>query len=476
MRVNREYTGLRLGMRNKGKLYWAKVGVVMGAIPLVIWAYETGPDAGVCGVPNERGTCTQSGCHSGTTNDPANKGSVTVNFPNGMTYAPGVVQHLSVTIADPAATQTAWGFQLTARTASNSGTQAGTFASSDSYTALQCAQVGNVFNESAVLSLPTKQVCPANMGLQYIEHDFVGYQHTMGAGSGTYQFDWTPPATNVGNITIYVAGNAGVGGPPNANGDHIYATTFTLTPAVASNGPIISPGGVTANATGLPLIGPNAYVNIIGSNLSPVTDVWTSQIINNALPAKLDGVSVTIGGKAAYVQYVSPTQIQVLTPPDLGSGSVAVQVTNSIGASTTAVVTSQQYAPGFFQWANNQPVTTHADYTDAMKNGTYGYTYVPAKPGEYIVLWGTGFGPTTPATPVGTLVPGGTTYYTATPPSLTLGGQPMPYYATALASTFAGLYQIVAQVPASMADGDWPIIATIGGVSSPSTVLLTVQH
>jgi len=316
------------------------------------------------------------------------------------------------------------------------------------------------------------------MALQYIEHNDAGYLHTMGLGSGTYQFDWTPPATNVGNITIYVAGNAGVGGQPNANGDHIYATTFTLTPAAAGNLPTISPAGVTANATGLPLIGPNAYVNILGSNLSSVTDVWTSHIANNTLPTQLDGVSVTIGGMMTYVQYVSPTQIQVLTPPNLGFGPVAVQVTNSAGTSTTAVVTSQQYAPGFFLWANNQPVATHADYTDAMKNGTYaGLTTVPAKPGEYIVLWGTGFGPTTPATPVGTLVPASATpYYVVTVPSLTLNGQPMTYYATALTSTFAGLYQVVAQVPASMPDGDWPLIATIGGVPSPAGVLLTVKQ
>ena len=463
-------------MTSKGKLYWAKVGVVMGAIPLVLWAYETGPDAGVCGVPSERGTCTQAGCHTGTTNDSANKGSVKVNFPNGLTYTPGVVQHLSVTIADPAATQVAWGFQLTARPSSSSGTQAGTFASTDSYTALECAQVGNVFNESPVLSLPGSQTCPANMGLQYIEHNDAGYLHTMGPGSGTYSFNWTPPAANVGNITIYVAGNAGIGGEPSANGDHIYATTFTLTPAAASNVPTIS--SVVGNATGLALIGPNAYVNILGTNLytgSP--DVWTTDIVNNALPTQLDGVKVTIGGIAAYVQYVSPTQIQVLTPPNLGFGSVAVQVTNSLGTSSTATVTSQQYAPGFFLWANNQPVATHADYSDAMKNGTYaGLNTVPAKPGEYIVLWGTGFGPTTPATPVGTLVPGTPTFYTATAPTLTLNGQPMAYYATALTSTFAGLYQVVAQVPASMPNGDWPLVATIGGVPSPTGVLLTVAQ
>ena len=36
-----------------------------------------------------------------------------------------------------------------------------------------------------------------------------------------YEFDWTPPATAVGNITIYVAGNA-ANGNGNEQGDHIY--------------------------------------------------------------------------------------------------------------------------------------------------------------------------------------------------------------------------------------------------------------
>lgn len=465
-------------MKSKGKLFWVKSGVILAAIPLAIWGfYETGPVAGVCGVPGENGTCTQSGCHTGTTNNPANKGSVTINFPNGLTYAPGVVQHLSVTIADPVTTQTAWGFQLTART-SNPATQAGTFASSDDYTGVECAQVGNVNNESPVLSLPQSQVCPSKFGLQYIEHDYAGYLHTMGQGSGTYQFDWTPPATNVGNITFYVAGNAGVGGTPNANGDHIYATTFTLTPASSSNAPTIA--GVAANATGLGVIAPNTYVTIVGTNLSTAQDDWTKFISNGNLPTAVDGVSVMVGGKPAYVEYVSPTQVQVLTPTNLGLGSVAVQLTNAAGTSNSVSITSQQFAPGFFLWQNYQPVATHNDATnsDAMKNLTYpGFTTVPAKPGEYIILWGTGFGPTNPATPAGILVPGGSTgYYVATVPTLTLNGQPMAYYATALTSGFAGLYQVVAQVPSSMPNGDWPLVATVGGVSSLTTVMLTVQH
>jgi uncharacterized protein (TIGR03437 family) len=177
------------------------------------------------------------------------------------------------------------------------------------------------------------------------------------------------------------------------------------------------------------------------------------------------------------VQYVSSTRIQVLTPPDLGLGTVSVQVTNSNGTSAAVSVTSQQFAPGFFEWLNSQPVATHVDFTDAMKNGTYsGFTTVPAAPGEYIILWGSGFGPTNPATPNGTVVPSTATYFVTTIPTLTLNGQTMTYYATALAPGFVGLYQVVAQVPASTPNGDWPVIATVNGISSPTGILLTVHN
>jgi hypothetical protein len=67
-------------------------------------------------------TCAGGGCHSGTA--APGGGVVVTGFPAGMTYTPGTVQHLSVTVTDP--TQTRIGFEVTARLAS--ALQAGTFA------------------------------------------------------------------------------------------------------------------------------------------------------------------------------------------------------------------------------------------------------------------------------------------------------------------------------------------------------------
>jgi uncharacterized protein (TIGR03437 family) len=192
-------------------------------------------------------------------------------------------------------------------------------------------------------------------------------------------------------------------------------------------------------------------------------------------------VSVSVGGQPAYVYYISPTQINVVAP-NIGAGSVSVTVSNGNGTSAAATAVSSTVGPAFFTWPNNQPVATHsADATGgpsgwAVKNGTFsGVTNVPAKPGEAIILWGTGFGPTNPVVPVGVQVPTDKVYYTATPVTVTINGTSAAVYATALSPGFAGLYQVVVTVPPSMANGDFPLVATINGASSPP-LTLTVHN
>jgi len=92
-----------------------------------------------------------------------------------------------------------------------------------------------------------------------------------------------------------------------------------------------------------------------------------------------------------------------------------------------------------------------------------------------IILWGTGFGPTSPSAPAGVETPATTTYDTATAVSVTVGGKAATVYGAALAPGYAGLYQIAIQIPASLSSGDYPVVATIAGTQSPSSTLITVQ-
>ena len=461
----------------------AKAAVVLGAIPILLWAYEYGPNPGYVGIPSENGgqTCANAGCHTGTANSPSNHGSVAVNFPNGMTYTPGVAQQLSVTIQDPATTQLAYGFQLTARLASDASTMAGSFAYLDNYTLLMCSQPGLQYFEG-LCNTPGIQgcslsgtTCPSTMTLQYIEHSYTGYVNSLQPphnGSYTYNFNWTPPSTDVGNITIYVAGNAGVGGAPNVMGDHIYTNKYTLSPATGTTIGTIT--AVSNNASGQTGIVPEGWVSIYGSDFtSPgFTDNWSNAIVNGKLPESLDGVSVSMGGKPAYIYYISPTQINVQAP-DAGVGPMSVTVTNGAGTSGTFTATSYQVQPALYQYAPTKyAIATRYPDNAYIGNPSSINGTVSAKPGDVLILWCTGLGPVNPAVPAG-VVPNVTAPAVATSVSVTVGTVAVqPIYA--VLSAYAGLYQVAVQLPTSLPTGDVPIQVNQGSSQSAANVFLNV--
>ena len=251
------------------------------------------------------------------------------------------------------------------------------------------------------------------------------------------------------NLVVKISGLATAGGP---------------SICAVLNGASLQPG-----------ISPNSWATVKGLGLGSSPDTWEKAIAGGKLPTTLDAVSVTIGSKPAYIYYVSASQINLLVP-DVAPGPQQVVVTNGSSSSQPFTVQVSQYAPAFFEWPGNQAVATRQDFSWAVKNGTFsGTTTVAAKPGDVIILWGTGFGPTSPLAPVGTQVPGDTTYSTP-PPGVTINNIPATVYGAALASNNAGLYQVAIQVPDSLADGDWPVQTSIGGVPSPSGVIISVKR
>ena len=256
-----------------------------------------------------------------------------------------------------------------------------------------------------------------------------------------------------------------------ANGQ---GTVFRL--ALPQAWPVIFPSsGLVSAASFQTGIASNSWITILGSNLSPRTDTWANAVVGGVLPTSLDGVSVSVGGQPAYVAYVSPTQINALAP-NLSPGTALVTVANGSTPSEPVSSIVQTLQPALFQWGN-YAVATSADYSPAVKNGAIpGLNTVPAKPGDTIILWGTGFGPTTPAMVPGMVVPSGVTYSTASPVSVAIGGVGATVLGAALTPGDAGLYQIAIQIPTGLADGDYPIVATISGAQSPSSVLITVQQ
>ncbi|MEO5922641.1 MAG: hypothetical protein ABIR70_02340 [Bryobacteraceae bacterium] len=268
-----------------------------------------------------------------------------------------------------------------------------------------------------------------------------------------------------------------------------YQGTITATPTIAGYQPVTATVTLTISQTvpAKPVItsivsgasfqaglSPNSIYTIQGTNLASTTDTWDRFIVGGKLPTSLGGVIVTIGNIPAYLTYISPTQINFVAP-DIGIIFSSAIVNNNGSSSAIFPIQANQYNPAFFAWPGSQVVATRTDYTFAVRNGTFGAATVAAKPGDVLILWGTGFGPTSPLTLPGSVVPSDQTYSTATPPTVTINNIPAVVYGAALASGYVGLYQVAIQVPTSLGSGDWPIVASIGGAQSPSTLLLSVR-
>ena len=226
-------------MQRRQKLLLAKSALIAEVIPILASAFETGPDPSYWGVPGENGA--QSGCHVGS----SGQGSVSVAFPNGQTYAPGVKQ-LDGHHFGPGHNPTGVGLPAH-RAKFHQYVSAGGIVRAFRREYAGVVHVPNPGRESL-----DGQGCPSFAPVAYVEHTLTGVHKTLGQkGSATFEFDWTPPASSTGSITFYVAGNAGLPAQPfMPGGSHIY--TNPLTPsAVLQLAPAIDPTlGVENQTTG----------------------------------------------------------------------------------------------------------------------------------------------------------------------------------------------------------------------------------
>ncbi len=192
------------------------------------------------------------------------------------------------------------------------------------------------------------------------------------------------------------------------------------------------------------------------------------------LPTSLQGVSATIDGLPAFIEYISPTQINLLAPDDATIGPVQVQVTVAQHASNSLTAQKTQFSPAFFTIDNGVYVAAlHSDYTLVGSSSLLpGVTTQPAQPGETLLLYGTGFGPTTRRFP--RLKP------VTTPAAWPIRSKSPSAESVAFVA-YAGLvesgtYQFNVTVPPNLPNGDALVVATIEGVATQTGVSITVHQ
>jgi uncharacterized protein (TIGR03437 family) len=140
---------------------------------------------------------------------------------------------------------------------------------------------------------------------------------------------------------------------------------------------------------------PNTLISIYGVNLSfSVGAITAEEIRNGNLPTTLGStpVRVLVGNQFANLYYVSPHQVNALIPTQLVPGPVTLQVVLSGRAGPSVAITLEESAPGLFEADDHFVIATHG-------NGPVITADSPAAPGEVVVLYATGLGPTSPLTP-----------------------------------------------------------------------------
>jgi uncharacterized protein (TIGR03437 family) len=348
-------------------------------------------------------------------------------------------------------------------------------------------------------ALPSLAVAPQALTFDYAVGGTAPAAQTVSitnTGAGT--LSWTASASSNYWLAVSPGSGSVSSGTPGAlsvsiNPANLAAGTYTAAAQIAAAGVTGSPASVaitlvvtgTQPAPAITAVGSAAsfqaglasatWLTIYGSNLSATTYTWqASDIVNGMLPTSLQGVSATIDGVAAFIEYISPTQINLLAPDDVTIGPVQVQVTVAQQVSNSLTAQKTQFMPAFYTIENGAYVAAlHSDYTlVGSSNLLPGVTTLPAQPGETILLYGTGFGPTNPALPTAQTVT--TPAVLANSVQITIGG--VSAFVAFAGLVESGTYQFNVTVPQSLPNGDALVVATIEGVSTQTGLSITVQQ
>jgi uncharacterized protein (TIGR03437 family) len=212
-------------------------------------------------------------------------------------------------------------------------------------------------------------------------------------------------------------------------------------------------------------LSPGGIVSLFGAALS----AGTNQAGAAPLPTTLGDTSVTFNGIPAPLYFASPQQVNAQLPFEVAAGSAIAEVTSKSGIALTQLTVGAA-GPGIFTL--NASGTGDGTLIDAV-------TYAPVTSdqpiaaGGYIAIYCTGLGAVTPAATTGA-VPANPPPQTTVKPTVLIDGQPATFLWAGLAPGFVGLYQVNAQLPATLTTGTHQLQLVVNGAAG-NTVTFAVR-
>jgi uncharacterized protein (TIGR03437 family) len=251
---------------------------------------------------------------------------------------------------------------------------------------------------------------------------------------------------------------------------------FLICSAALAQTPTIQPNGVVNAAGSRSVVAPGSLISIFGSGLA------SGLSISNSVPvsSKLGDVdSVTIGGTAVPLVFVSDSRINAQVPWGVAPGQANVVVNRAGVASQPMSVQVNQFAPALFSLnlGTLQAIATNADGSIAGPASSIpGIASHPAAAGDTITLFATGLGPVDPAMVDGAPAPADAARLTTNPVTVLFGSMPGTVNSAGLSPQFVGVYQLSVVVPAGVTPGGTIAVqAQVGGVTSADPVTIALQ-
>jgi uncharacterized protein (TIGR03437 family) len=204
-------------------------------------------------------------------------------------------------------------------------------------------------------------------------------------------------------------------------------------------------------------LAPGSLAAVFGPNLGPAT----------AQTGAAPGLSIAVNGTPAFIFFSSERQVNIQIPFELAPGNATLTLTYQGVQAAPFAFTLLPFAPALFGLGaagTGVGVFQHA-------GGTVVSGAAPAQPGETIVTYVTGLGPTTPAVRTGQITPGTPLATTNTLPVITVGGKPAAVRFAGLAPGAIGSYQVNFTLPADLTPGLYPVVITQGTVPSSSVMI-----
>jgi uncharacterized protein (TIGR03437 family) len=237
--------------------------------------------------------------------------------------------------------------------------------------------------------------------------------------------------------------------------------------AVLDTIPYIAPAGVSnaAGATPQNSVAPGSIISIFGANLASATFVAPDGL----LPQTLGNLTARVGDRVLPLFFVSPQQINANLPDDVATGSQVLTVSPGNQPDVRVTFNVARNAPGLFPVQVNDQAFAMAVHED----GSSVTTDAPAKAGELLTVYGTGFGPADHARLEGFPIPQSPPYLIADDISVQAGDQAIPAVKSFAAPGRFGIDAVQFRVTGT-ASGNVTLKVSINGVDS-NTVLLPLQ-